>query len=70
MASYSMTCTCGEVMSVDADTREAALSMLKAGMTETAIDAHMQEHHKPGEPRPTLQQVHAMIEQTLQAAAA
>ena len=65
MASYSMTCTCGEVMTVDAGSREAAASMLKAGMTQPAIDAHMQEHHKAGDPKPTLEQVHAMIDQTL-----
>jgi hypothetical protein len=67
MANYSMTCTCGDTMTLAAPTREAAVSMFKAGMTEQAIDQHMREKHQPGEPKPTVEQAHAMIEQTVRA---
>jgi hypothetical protein len=62
MASFSMTCNCGEIMSVDAPNREAAVAMLKGGMTQEALDAHMAEYHK-GEQKPSLEQAHQMIEQ-------
>lgn len=62
MANFSMSCSCGETVSVDAPNREAAVAMLKGGMTQEALDAHMNEHHK-GEQKPTLAQAHQMIEQ-------
>ena len=61
MADFSMTCSCGETMTVDAPNREAAIAMLKGGMTQEALDGHMNEHHK-GEQKPTLEQAHQMIE--------
>jgi hypothetical protein len=60
MASYSMTCSCGENMSVDAPTREDAVKMLQGGMTEANIAEHMKQHHA-GEPVPSVEQVHGMI---------
>jgi hypothetical protein len=36
--------------------------MLKGGMTQEALDAHMSQFHK-GEQKPTLEQAHQMIEQ-------
>jgi hypothetical protein len=60
MASYSMTCSCGETMSVDAPSREDAVKMLQGGMTQDAINSHMADKHK-GEAVPTVQQVHGMI---------
>ena len=68
MANFSMTCTCGHEMIVDAPNREAAVSMMQAGMTQEALDAHMKEFHKPGEQAPTLEQSRAMIAQVLVAA--
>ena len=60
MASYSMTCSCGDTMSVEAPTREDAVRMLQSGFTAEAISAHMAERHK-GEPVPSVEQVHAMV---------
>ena len=62
-----MTCTCGDVMSVQANSREEAVTMLQGQMTQEALDTHMSEKH-PGEPVPTLEETHAMIAQnTIQA---
>jgi hypothetical protein len=55
-------------MTLQAATRDQAVGMFKAGMTQEALDAHMREYHKPDEQRPTLQQAHMMIEQTVAAA--
>jgi hypothetical protein len=68
MASYNMTCTCGHTMSVEASSRDQAVGMFKSGMTQQALDEHMTQHHKPDEPKPTLVQAHAMIEQMVAAA--
>ena len=40
-----MTCTCGDVMSVDAENREEGVMKMKAMMTQDAIDAHCAEKH-------------------------
>lgn len=63
-----MTCTCGDVMSVEAENREEAVSKLKAMMTEDAVAKHVAEKHT-GEPPMTVEDVHAGIEQGLQEAA-
>ena len=62
MNKYSMTCTCGDVMTVDAASREEAVEKLKGMMTEDAIAKHMAEKHT-GEPVPSKEQSDAMIEQ-------
>ena len=67
MATYGMTCSCGQVMSVDAGSRDAAVGMLQGGMTQPALDAHMKQFHKVDEPVPTLEQAHAMISQLVAA---
>ena len=63
MNKYSMTCTCGQEMTVDADSREQAIEKLKGMMTEEAIAQHCAEKH-PGEPVPSKEQSDEMIEQT------
>ena len=68
MASYSMTCSCGQVMSVDAGSRDEAVKSLQGMMTSEAIAQHMREHHKPDEPVPSVEQVHGMIAQMTAAA--
>ena len=68
MASYSMTCTCGQVMSVDAGSRDDAVKQLQGFMTQDGLDAHMKQYHKPDEQAPTLAQAHAMIAQMVAAA--
>lgn len=62
---YSMQCTCGHVMSVDAVSRDEAVAQLKGMMTQQAMEQHFAEKH-PGEPVPPLEQTHMMIEQKTQ----
>ncbi len=69
MQKFSMTCTCGHVMDVDAETREDAVAKMKATMNEEAVAQHMAEKH-PGEPPMTVAQVHAGIEASLAPAGA
>ena len=42
-----MTCSCGDNMSVDANSKEEAITMMKGMMDQAAIDAHCTEKH-PG----------------------
>ena len=63
MATYSMTCTCGEVMSAEGGSRDEAVKTLQGYMTQDAINQHMKDHHKADEPVPTVEQVHGMIAQ-------
>ncbi|MBI4099241.1 hypothetical protein HY442_01775 [Candidatus Parcubacteria bacterium] len=67
MSTFSMTCSCGDVMSVEAENREEAVAKLKAMMTDEAVAAHMADKH-PGDPALPTSQVHAMIEQGTQPA--
>ena len=62
-----MTCSCGDVMSVEAGSQEEAVGKMKGMMNEAAVAAHMTEKH-PGEPEMSVAQVHATIEQNLVAA--
>lgn len=62
MSKFSMTCTCGHELSVDAATRESAVQQIKAMMPPDAVAKHMAEKH-PGQPALPVSQVHAMIEQ-------
>ena len=64
---YTMTCSCGDVMRVEAATRAEAVVKMKALMSEGAVSAHMLQKH-PGEKVPTLARAHEMIEQGLKAA--
>lgn len=56
-----MTCTCGDVMTVDAGTKEEAVKKLKGMMTQEALTKHMADKHA-GQPVPTLAQSHEMID--------
>ena len=62
MNKYSMTCTCGHEATVDADTKDEAITKIQDMMPEEAIASHMAEKH-PGEPVPSKEQSDAMIEQ-------
>ena len=68
MANFSMTCACGDVMTVDAPDREAAVGQFKGMMDASGIEQHFQAKHAAGEQRPTVEQAHGMIEQTVAAA--
>lgn len=65
---YSMTCSCGDVMSIDAGTRAEAINNLKATYNAKSVAEHMKQHH-PGEKVPTVEEVYVMIERELKAAA-
>lgn len=56
-----MTCSCGDIMTVEADNRDEAVMKLKGMMDEAAIKAHMTEKH-PGDPIMSVGDCHAMIE--------
>ncbi len=64
MNTFSMTCSCGDKMDFQAETRDEAVAKAKAMMTQEAIDAHMAQKH-PGKPSMTQAQCHAMIEKDL-----
>ena len=65
MASFSMTCTCGHTMTVEAGSRDEAVEMFKAGMTQQALDEHFAQYHQPNEQKPTLEEAHAIIGQAV-----
>lgn len=65
MANFSMTCTCGDVMTMEAETRDEAVQKLKDMMTAEAISAHMAEKHA-GQPEMSVEDCHAMIEKEVQ----
>ena len=67
MNKFQMTCNCGDVMSCEAENRDAAVSKMKGIMVAEAIAAHMAEKHA-GDPVPAVSEVHAMIDQGMQAA--
>ena len=47
MQNFSMVCTCGDPMSVQAENLDDAKMQMKTMMTQEAIDAHCTEKH-PG----------------------
>ena len=67
MASFQMTCTCGDVMKVDAENREEGVTKLKATMDQAAIDKHCAEKHAD-KPVMTVEELHAAIDKDLVAA--
>ena len=58
---YTMTCSCGDTMDVEASNRKEAVGKFKGMMTKEAIEAHMKEKH-PGSPVMSVAECHAMIE--------
>jgi len=67
MEKFSVKCSCGYEMSVDAENKEAAAAMLKEQMNEEGVRAHMADRqwHKEEEPIPSQEQVHGMIDSQL-----
>jgi hypothetical protein len=63
---YTMTCKCGDNMTVEAETREEAVGKFKVMMDENGIKTHMDSKH-PGEPLMSVADCHAMIERDVQA---
>ncbi|MBI2610138.1 hypothetical protein HYW53_03090 [Candidatus Giovannonibacteria bacterium] len=64
MTKFSITCTCGDPLSVEAANREEAVIKMKNMMTQDAIDKHFEEKH-PEEVPPDKNTLHAMIERDL-----
>jgi hypothetical protein len=62
MQAFQMTCSCGHEIKVQASDRDDAVRRIQATMGKDAIEAHIKEKH-PGEPMPSIEQVHAMIAQ-------
>jgi hypothetical protein len=61
---YEMKCDCGKTVAVEAADRDEAIIKVKEIMTADAIKEHMASEH-PGQPVPTPEQAHDMIEQNL-----
>ncbi len=61
---YEMKCDCGKTVTVEASNKDEAVHKVKEIMNEEAIKEHMASEH-PGQPVPTVEQAHAMIEQNL-----
>jgi hypothetical protein len=55
MATWEMTCSCGESMKAEGSTKEEAVDALMSQMPPEAIQAHMTEKH-PGEAPPSPEQ--------------
>ena len=52
---FSVTCTCGHVMSVDANTKEEAVRKLNQMMDQKGLDDHWAKNHASDSmPKPTL----------------
>lgn len=65
---FSMTCSCGDVVPMEAANREEAVAKYKAMMTEEMAAKHFADKH-PGQAVPPIDQIHAMIEKEVQAVA-
>ena len=55
MATWEMSCTCGDTFQVEADSKEQAVDNIMARMTPDAMQQHMMEKHA-GETPPTPEQ--------------
>lgn len=64
---YSMTCSCGDVLSVEAESRDDAVTKMKEMMNVEALAAHFGEKHS-GQPVPSVEESNAMIDEMLQEA--
>lgn len=60
---YSITCTCGDKMQVEARSREAAVEQLKRSVDELSLANHAAERHPAGD-APTMDELFEIIEYT------
>jgi uncharacterized short protein YbdD (DUF466 family) len=67
MGNFTMTCTCGDAMTIEAVSREEAVKKLQGMMTADAVALHMAQKH-PGQPVMPVSEAHAMIARNLQPA--
>lgn len=68
MSQFTMTCSCGDTMTVEAENRDGAVAKFKGMMDEAATGAHMAQKH-PGQPVMLPAQCHEMIEKDVMPAA-
>ncbi len=68
LMTYSMTCSCGDIMTIKAGTRKKAVRNMKALLNEAAVYEHMAQKHMR-DAVPTIEQVHAIIQQNLKESA-
>jgi hypothetical protein len=61
---FSMKCSCGDEMKVEAGSHDEAAAKIKGMMDEAAIAKHMSEKH-PGQPVMSVADCHAMIDKNL-----
>lgn len=61
---FSMKCTCGDVMTIEAADKGEAVFKMKEMMNEEAIQNHMSDKH-PDQPVMSVDQMHVMIDQAL-----
>ena len=64
MKKFSMTCSCGDMMEVEAEKLEEAKVKMKSQMSEEAIVKHMMARH-PGESFMTKDQIDEMINKNI-----
>jgi hypothetical protein len=58
VATYEMSCSCGDTMQAEGDTKEAAVDNLMSHMTPDAVQAHLAEKHA-GQAPPSTEQTRA-----------
>lgn len=64
---YSFTCTCGDTMTADAESRDEAVGKFKGMMDANGIAKHFADKH-PGQPPVSVEENNAMIEQAVKEA--
>ncbi len=63
---FSMTCDCGDKMTMEGESREEAVMKMKAMMTQEMLEKHWTEKHaNDAMPMPSLADCHMMIEKNL-----
>lgn len=61
---YSITCTCGEKMAVEAKSRDDALFKIRESLDELTMANHAAEKHPAGD-APTMEEMEEIIAVTL-----
>jgi len=65
---FEMKCTCGEVFSVEAETKDQAVSKVKEEMTPEVVKSHFAEKHH-GQSAPPMPVIHMLVAQAVRPAA-
>lgn len=66
METYTVKCSCGHDLKVNARSREEAVEKAKKEMDEKGIEEHYAQYHE-GEPVPSVGEVHQHIEEDIMA---